>query len=74
MTIEAEETDEMINYKFYPQAEETHFDPKRLPDVIRMCDEIEPRLEKKFYELMDQLFGKSHWPVGRMTLNLLDES
>ena len=72
--VEAEDVGETIEYKFYPQVEETHFDPKCVPDVLRMCDEIEPKLKKKFNELMDQLFGERYWPVGRFTLNLNDES
>jgi len=39
-----------------------------------MCKELWKTLDVKFYDLMDQLYGKRHWPTGKFTLNLNDES
>jgi hypothetical protein len=72
--VEAEDLGEQIQYKFYPQAEVSHLNPARIPDVLNMCKELWKTLDVKFYDLMDQLYGKRHWPTGKFTLNLNDES
>lgn len=72
--IEAEDAGEMMKYGFYPEIEESHLHHRRIPDILRMCDEIEPKLEAKNLELMEAIFGGRHWQAGRITLNLLDES
>ena len=72
--VEAEDMGEMVQYKFYPQAEVTHFNPARIPAVIEMCKELRAKLDAKFTELMNELYGKSHWPTGRFTMRLTDES
>lgn len=72
--VEAEDSGDSIHYKFYPRPEVSHLNPARIPAVSEMCKELRTNLDTKFAELMDQLFGKRHWPVGSFTLNLNDES
>lgn len=72
--VEVQDLGQMIKHDFYPDVEDSDFDFKRIPDIVRICDELESNLLSKRNELMDALFGKRHWPEGRFTLNLTDES